>query len=469
MSQFGGQVATSPTKDAVRSGSDQRSGLVIFGGLSDPPDGDRPWSEAVKHAVALASQRTGAVVLSSIDDANGLRIAVLLAGGGDSALSQAAAATARGWPLLVASGSGGAADRLAAARTTRRGVDAELTAIANGGHVDVVPVTDDAALIRRLVWVLHPDQVLKDAWALFATYDRVAVRLRRAFERFQISILLLGVLATLLALLHQELGTQPLRWGVIIASIAVGSLVALSGRRGTGKRWVVTRAAAESVKAEILRYRTCTGPYATWHLPGADPSHRPGLLAARLEKIQNKLVHGEAGSGALPPYVGPLPPDADATDDDGLQPLNADRYLELRAADQIRYYNRHLKVLERRRAALQGLAIVASGTGALVAAVGAETWVALTAAVAAAPLAYLAHLQVDNTIVADNQSVARLEGVLRRWHARPPAARTPQAFGELVAETEAVMTAEREEWVEQMTEALRDLQARHQKQDGPEQ
>jgi hypothetical protein len=188
------------------------------------------------------------------------------------------------------------------------------------------------------------------------------------------------------------------------------------------------------------------------------------VLASRLDKIQTRLVHGEGGTGSLAAYAGPLPPDADRTGDDGLEPLDAERYLELRVEDQMRYYQNRIRLLDRRRIALQTLAILASGAGALVAAVGAEIWVALTAAASAAPLAYLAHLQVDNTIVAYNQSAARLEGVLRWWHGRPPEGRTPQAFGELVAETEAGMAAERGGWVEQMTEALRELQTRQEKQ-----
>ena len=135
----------------------------------------------------------------------------------------------------------------------------------------------------------------------------------------------------------------------------------------------------------------------------------------------------------------------------------------------MRYYQRRLLELERRRTALLVLAVVASGVGTMIAAAGAETWVALTTAVAAAPLAYLAHLQVDTTIVAYNQSAARLEGLMRRWHGRPAQARSSdsEAFGELVREAEAALAAEHGGWVEQMTEALHELQERQQREQRP--
>ena len=235
-------------------------------------------------------------------------VAVLLAGG-EPALAEAVAAVGHGWPLFVLTAAGGAAGRLAA--PMRRGgiKDQSPRPTLSSGRVTPISGADAPELTRRLTWALDADVVLQDAWKLFATYDRAAKRLRRAFVRFQTAILLLGVLTTLLALLHQQLGTQALRWVVIAASIIVGALIALAGRRATGKRWVVTRAAAESVKSEIFRYRTRTGKYADTCLPGGDRVRsRPEKLAARLETIQTRLMHSEASSGALQPYDGPLPP-----------------------------------------------------------------------------------------------------------------------------------------------------------------
>ncbi len=332
-------------------------------------------------------------------------------------------------------------------------------ALAQGMPTAVLAVAElageagDDALTERLTWALHSDQVLKDAWALFAVLDRAAVGLRARFVWFQATILLLGAAATLLAILSKELGTDVLRAAVVVASVAVAGLTALSGRRAAGKRWIVTRAAAESVKSEIFRYRTRTGRYGEAGARKSAPAGRAEVLARRLGMIERRLMHTEVGNSALPVGEGDLPVVGGA----GLEPLSAEEYVHERIVDQLRYYRDRLRAYDLRRRILQGIAVAASSAGALVAAAGGQLWVALTSAIAAAPLAYLAHLQVERTIVTYNQSVAQLDDVLRRWHAREPRARTAQAFAALVEMTEAILTAEHGTWVEEMTEAMHHL------------
>ena len=388
-------------------------------------------------------------------------IAVLLAGGGAVALAEAAVAARRGWPLFVLAETGGAAAQIASAYRHPHAVeDAELRTIVSVGDIRPVRGTDIGDLTRRLIWALESDSVLKDAWKLFAAYDRAAASLRRTFERSQHAILLVGILATLLALLHQQLGTEELRWGVLVAPLAVAALMAFASRHAAGKRWVAVRAAAESVKSEIFRYRTHTSTYAEHRLSGHLRDQRRALLATQLNKIQDHLMHTEASAGTIRRYESPLPPRMYGADpsDDGLHMLDAKQYIDLRVNAEIRYYEGRVSELERRRWVAQVLAVSATAAGVLVAAAGAATWVALTTALGVAPLAYLAYLQVDNTIVAYNQSAVRLEELVRGWRARPASTRTPRAFSRLVTAVEAVLTAELGMWVEEMNEAIRELQ-----------
>ena len=76
------------------------------------------------------------------------------------------------------------------------------------------------------------------------------------FTRFQALILALGVLATLLALIDNQLKESALHWAVIVLPILVSVLIAVASRRAVGQRWVMLRAAAESIKAAIYDYRT---------------------------------------------------------------------------------------------------------------------------------------------------------------------------------------------------------------------
>src|SRR5262249_2001271 len=92
-------------------------------------------------------------------------------------------------------------------------------------------------------------------------------------------ILLLGVLATLLALVHEQWSNPALHWAVVTVPILISVLIALANRRAAGKRWVLLRAAAEATKTEIYRYRTRTGGYP--HPPPPPPPRPPSPTRPR--------------------------------------------------------------------------------------------------------------------------------------------------------------------------------------------
>ncbi len=170
----------------------------------------------------------------------------------------------------------------------------------------------------------------------------------------------------------------------------------------------------------------------------------------------------QASSGPLTPYNGPLPPEmyGAGRDDDGLSPLDAERYLQIRVADQLAYYHGRVRSLDRGRNVLQLLAIAAGATGAILAAAGLEVWIGLTSGASAAALAYLGYLQIDNTVVTYNQAAAKLAGLEREWRTRSPAQRNSAALRDLVTRGEAVLTTELAGWVQQMSDTLEDLKNR---------
>jgi len=270
------------------------------------------------------------------------------------------------------------------------------------------------------------------------------------------------VIATLLALIQAKVGNQVLHWVVVTVPILGAVLVAVAGRRAVGQRWVMLRAAAEAIKAEIYRCRTL----AAYRAPqAADPqaadTEHPSPqqeLAAQLDHIEARLMHTDASSGPLTPYHGPLPPEmyGAGRDDDGLSPLDAERYLRIRVGDQINYYHGRIASLSRRRNAFQLIAITAGAAGAILAAANLEVWIGLTSAASAALLAYLGYLQVDNTIVTYNQAAANLAGLERGWRALPPT-KDPAAFEDLVKRSEVVLTAEFSGWVQQMSDTMQAL------------
>jgi hypothetical protein len=410
------------------------------------------------------------------------RVVAVLAGGGQETTSEALGAVRRRWPIFAVAGTGGLADSLlhlwTAHRIPQRRLaapvlpgrrkfrpqlptstiaDPDLREIISQG--DIRPVTDiePRSFARQLAWELQEEPVLKDAWQRFATYDHLAIRFRRMFTRFQAAILVLGVVATLLALIDNRLKQSALHWAVIVVPILISVLIAVASRRAVGQRWVMLRAAAESIKAEIYRYRTLETTPAREHMRTADT--RQKQLASQLDVIETRLIQTEASSGPLIPYQGPLPPEmyGAGRDDDGLSPLSPDRYLQIRVGDQLTFFHQRIRTLNWRRNLLQFLAIAAGAAGAILAAAKLEVWIGLTAGASAAALAYLGYLQMDNTIITYNQTASRLATQERGWRALGPAEQNEVAFRHLVTGCEAALATEQSGWVQQMNDTLQDL------------
>ncbi len=410
-------------------------------------------------------------------------VVMVLAGGGQVARSESLEAVRRGWPIFAIAGTGGLADSLlrlwAIHKTPRRRfaasalpgrlkyrplppssaiTDPDLREIISQADIRPVTGTEPVRLARQLAWEVQEEPVLKDAWQRFATYDQLAVRFRRMFTLFQASILVLGVAATLLALIDDRLRDPALHWAVIVAPILVSVLIAVASRRALGQRWVMLRAAAESIKAEIYRYRTTlhTAPAAG---SARTAAHGQEQLASQLDVIETRLMQTEASSGPITPYQGPLPPEmyGAGRDDDGLSPLDPDRYLQIRVRDQLIYFHQRVRTLDRKRSLLQSLAVASGAAGAILAAAKLEVWIGLTAGASAAALAYVGYLQVDNTIVTYNQTASRLAGLRRGWLALSQAQQNDTAFKHLVADCEAALAAEQSGWVQQMNDTFETL------------
>jgi SLOG in TRPM, prokaryote/SMODS and SLOG-associating 2TM effector domain 1/Protein of unknown function (DUF4231) len=395
--------------------------------------------------------------------AAGGRVVAVLVGGGPIAKDEALAAVRKKWSLLVVEGTGGVADAVAARRRALRSkspgpaADQDLDEIAASGSVRFFAGTHPTELARDLAWELQDEPTLKRAWLTFAGYDAIANGARRTFARVQVALVILGIGGTFLALLDnaREFGSwleDVVHWAVVASPILLSLLIALAVRLGFGKRWVLLRGAAETIKSEMYRFRTRTGIY------GAASARKTGrtreeTLALRLNAVDERLLHTEASSFPLTPYEGPLPPKmyGASAGDDGLSPLDGERYLELRVGDQLRYYHPKIADLGRRLRLLQVLALAAGAVGTLLAAAGYEVWIGLTTAIAANVVAYLGYLQVEPTLIAYNQAAGRLESLRRAWEAQRERKRD---FDKLVDDCESVLSTELSGWVQQMNQAI---------------
>lgn len=438
-------------------------GLVTADADATAADGRVPLEQNHSHLVLVDASNWGDETALLIDLACALapvRPVAVVVGGGDVTTKEAEEAVRRRWRVFAVEGTGGTADALA----RRRSADADADGGAGGlGEVRGLDGTEPEIVTRRLAWSLQDAPELKRAWDRFARYDALAVRLRRSFERLQASILLLGIVATLLALLQHSLGSRltgdgewlgdVLHWTVVAVPIVISSLIAFTARVQAGKRWVLLRGAAEAAKQEIFRYRTGTGVYAPAR-PDAERSPAEELLD-RIGTVDAALMKTEVSGAAMPAYEGPLPPPRAAADgDDGLSPLDPERYLELRVCDQRRFYRKKTLGLERKLRNLQLLTVAAGGVGTLVAAAGFELWVGLTTAIVGAAAAHLGYLQVEGTLVAYNQAIAKLEDVETRALLHLKAGTIDAEFEDLVERAESAIHSEHGSWTQQMHEAL---------------
>jgi ABC-type multidrug transport system fused ATPase/permease subunit len=323
-------------------------------------------------------------------------------------------------------------------------------------------------MARQVLRQSGGDSVLRQAWRRFAAIDGAANRQQREFDVSQQWILALGLVAVALAIVQTVLPVdekpdtggrlywlhEVLRLVLIVVPIGVSVLVAASNRFKPGKRWVLLRSAAESIKREIYRFRLRALGY-------EQDDTREKKLSEAIEDITRRLARTEANTTSLPVYAGAIPPpDAASERDDGLSQLSSDQYVRMRLEDQLAFYRRKTVALEQQLRWLQIGVLLAGAVGTLLAALGgaAVIWIALSTAVVGAVMTFLSYRQVETTLVNYNQTATDLENILSWWTALEPLEQVQRANIEaLASHTEDVLANELAGWTQRMTDALEKL------------
>ncbi|MGH7048345.1 MAG: DUF4231 domain-containing protein [Stellaceae bacterium] len=398
-----------------------------------------------------------------------LPVIVVMIGGGQVALSEILHAVRRHWRVLIIAGSKGTADELLAQWTAKVAKDDDplIAEILADGDLHAFPIGDPPeALGRRIGRDLGADSTLRQAWARFGALDLAAVGQQKIFRRMQGLILALSVGVTALVVLHQvvpkscpipilghDFGCgRGLHYLVIIAPIVLSVLIGWTNRFHHGKRWVLTRQAAEAIKREIFQFRTGAARY-------RDGATREKDLAKAIEDVTRPLARSEANTTALPVNSGPIPPQyATAEGDDGMSPLAPDRYIAVRLDDQLRFFRKKAVTLDTLLERLQWGILGVGGLGTLLAAIGFDLWVTLTTAIAAALGTYLSYRGVDSTLTNYNQTAIDLENIKSWWTAlQPDEQGNPSNVDALVQHTEQVLATELGGWTQRMQDALINL------------
>lgn len=404
----------------------------------------------------------------------------LLAGGGDTTRNEVLQAVRQSLSLIVVEGSGGLADELAAAWKARPDLpDDPLMAevIADGRLEFHVLGSTVKGAERLIVRELGGDNVLLQAWDRFAVYDLNAILQKQRFDRLQMTILSIGLLATALAITKQVFEGRTPNWGtlwwyvyylLIVIPIVITILVTVANKFKQGNKWLLLRSGAESIKREIYRYRSRAGDYKgiSPQLPATGGTPPPPLptpeqvLAQRLQDITQQAMRTEVNSSSLIPYPKDkdFPPYVKYSGDDGFSVLTPDRYIDVRLTDQLSYYRRSAVKHELKLKLIQWSIYIIGGLGTLLAAINQQVWIAVTTALATALATYLSYQQTETTVTKYNQAATDLANVKSWWTALPADQQAKQEnVDTLVKHTEDVLRSELDGWVQQMQNALAEL------------
>ncbi len=386
-------------------------------------------------------------------------VLTILVNGGEVAKTEVLESVRRGWPVLVIRGTGRLADQVVglAEAGAPKSQDPDLAEIQAEGRITVVGLDSELSEIeRRVVGRPAEDDTLRIAWQRFDDYDLAARSHQAWFRGWQGLILILGVVLTLLAILQQgapkvtdryPLVARILQLALIVLPILISVLIAWVSRFRQGNKWVLLRAAAESVKREIFAYRTRAGVYSDAQCQDVP---REMKLARELENNGARLQQTEVNRSLIRPAKAPAA--------NLLTRLTPADYLRERLQDQIGYFDSKTKSLELQLKLLQWGTLLLGGAGTFLAAIRRNVWIALTTVMATAITTKLETDQVETSLIQYNQSLSGLQSILAWWSALTDWEKNCQKNIDLLVEhTEKVLESELTGWVQQMQTALERL------------
>lgn len=307
---------------------------------------------------------------------------------------------------------------------------------------------------------LNKTPILEVAWRKFAQYDDASVKRTAAFTNLRRWIAILGVLATLFAILTSifsdslpPIGGLILKFLLVAAPILASLLAAYTNEFFSSGDWLVARAGAEEILKDIYMYRTIL----------RDSPKRREWLEKRLAQVQRSVYRGMNGELVMESFKGAVPPKPrfnpeDPKNDNGFSDLTGDEYFKFRLENELNWHVKKVNAKQRERTRLQMLIYISGAVGALLAAIGdgLTIWVALTAAFTSA---FLGWQQLKNLeLVVKNYSKVIMElGIISdHWKNLEAEERTQTEFNRMVRATEDVLWSRNVEYIKAMQEALKD-------------
>jgi hypothetical protein len=304
--------------------------------------------------------------------------------------------------------------------------------------------------------------ILNVAWARFSELDTTALARAKSHLRMRRGIAIVGVLATLFAILSQFFppNTGIIGWSfrvfLILMPLIASGLAAFTKIFYSTGDWLITRSGAEEILKEIYYFRTIL----------QKKKSRREYLEKRLAEIQRQVYRNLGGELVFKKYTGPVPsnyyPD-DPNSDPGFADLTGEQYFKYRLEHQLAWHRKKIRQYQNERIRLQIFIIAAGVLGAFLAAIGGilSLWVALTASFTAALLGWQELRNIDTIIRNYSKVVLELTVLYDHWLNLEPEERTTSEFYRMVRGTEEVLWAQNMEYIRSQQEALKeaDLEA----------
>lgn len=301
--------------------------------------------------------------------------------------------------------------------------------------------------------------ILAIAWHRQEILSKASRRRTDAFYRNRRWIIVLGVIATFLALVVQliipiEQIPATVKLAVrflLIATPAISSGLAwYTSRHYSNGAWLIFRAASEEIKKEMFYYRTI--------LQKSPSRERRAYLEKRLAEIQRSIFRNLSGEFAFEEIEEKKPPRNISANDPDFKDLTGEEYFRDRVEDQFKWHNERIlqRRMERRR---MTIAVAATGIiGTILAAVGESLslWVALTASITAALVSWQELRNLDAIIKNYSKVVMELTIIYDHWMNLEEKERTEFEFFQMVRACEDVLWAQNTEFIRVMQEALQD-------------
>ncbi len=300
--------------------------------------------------------------------------------------------------------------------------------------------------------------ILNIAWTRYAHLNATAIRRTAAFYRIRRWIVILGVIATLFAILTETYfsDTESIL-GLVVKVVFVATpvfasiLAAFSSKFYSNGHWLIYRSGAENIKSEIYIYRTIL----------QKNRNARAYLERRLAEIQRQLYQALGGEFAFETYDGPVPPSYrpdDPSTDPGFHNLNGDEYFRLRLEHQLSWHNRKILQFKKERRWRTIYILAAGGLGSVFAAWGGplSIWVAFTAAIAAALIGWQELRNIEKLIGNYSKVVVELTILYDHWLNLEPEERTTPEFYKMVRSAESILWSQHQEYIKSMQEVLKD-------------